>query len=272
MSNNIETISNTIKNISIDIQNKIFQQYNNEKDEQILSNCDSIVNNIAKQNSNIKAIVSSYSQDMVTINIDGKYIMTYNPIDNLNLLSLSFSVGSIFTVYENEISKDTIVYCAYATYGPTFQFVSAVPDTKVEFLSYKDGNFIHNTDIVLSEKGKINSTAGDVTTFSSSHKELMKNFFDEGYRLRYSGSLSLDTHQILFKKGGLYSSPITTKDTNGTHTLAFELYCISTIVELCGGKSIDGMKRILDIETKDISLKSPVYFGSTYEINKIKTS
>jgi fructose-1,6-bisphosphatase I len=266
----VKNILQTIQNISIDIQSKVFQQYNSKNNDQVLEICDKIILDHCGKNNQIKSVVSSYTKEFVDINEDGSYILAYNPIDNLDLLSLAFSVGSIFTVYKNTISNNNIAYCAYAAYGPTFQFVSAVPNQDVSFLSFKDGQFKSNVAIKLNDKGKINSTAGCRALFLDSHKEQMKSFFDEGYRLRYSGSLALDTHQILFKKGGLYSSPVTKKDPNGTHSLVFELYTIATILELCGGYAIDGKNRILDIQASNLSTKSPVYFGSKNEIDKIK--
>ena len=195
---------------------------------------------------------------------------TYNTLVRLSKTLLPDARLSISKTQKNTISNKNIAYCAYAAYGPTFQFVSAVPNKDVDFLSFEDGQFQNNVTIKLNNKGKINSTAGCRASYLDSHKDQMKSFFDEGYRLRYSGSLALDTHQILFKKGGLYSSPVTKKDPNGTHSLVFELYTIATILELCGGYAIDGKNRILDIKASNLSTKSPVYFGSKNEIDKIK--
>jgi fructose-1,6-bisphosphatase I len=103
-----------------------------------------------------------------------------------------------------------------------------------------------------------------------SHKSLIESFFAEGYRLRFSDSLTLDTHQILFKKGGIYSSPKTESAPNGELELLFEAYPIAFILELVNGEAIDGVQRILDIKAEDLHQKTPIYFGSKYEIEKVK--
>ena len=122
----------------------------------------------------------------------------------------------------------------------------------------------------LNEKGKINSTAGKRSEFSKEHIELLDSFFNEGYRLRFSNSLALDTHQILFKKGGLYSSPATASNPEGTLNVIFEAFPIAFIMELANGAAIDGNKRILDIKSPDLDQKTPIYFGSKAEIKKVK--
>ena len=153
------------------------------------------------------------------------------------------------------------------------QLVFASKDEGVKYFSNEHGEFVQQDSLTLENKGKINWTAGIQNEFDLKHQELLQSFFNDGYRLRFSDSLALDTHQILFKRGGLYSSPSTSKDPNGTLDLAFEAYPISFIIELAGGVSIDGKNRILDIKLEDdISKKTPIYFGSKDELEKVKNS
>ena len=273
-------IFTAIKDIAKSIEDKVFSNYddfikadksNEDVNKDINKFCEDLITKQFSAVENIKSIVSQDTKEIVTINENGKYIVTYVSIDNIELLDLNFSLGTIFAIYENEICGANLVASSYVTYGPTFQLVFATKDDGVDFYSFDGVDFVEQDHFTLEKKGKINSTAGDVTTFDDAHKSLMKNFFDEGYRLRFSNSLALDTHQILFKRGGLYSSPSTKIDPNGTLDLAFEAYPISFIIELAGGEAIDGSNRILDIELKgDISKKTPIYFGSTQEISEVK--
>ncbi len=267
----MNNIFNTITKIAIGIEKEVFGNYNDQSNEEIYSYCNNLIKNESTLNSEIKAIISQDSKKIETINSDGKYILSYVAIDNIELLDVNFSLGTIIAIYENEIDAKNLKYSCYITYGPTFQIVFASKDNGVQFFSFDGVKFIEQDSFTLENKGKINSQGGDVTTFSKEHKQLMQNFFDDGYRLRFSNSLSLDTHQILFKRGGIYSSPSTSKDPNGILDLVFEAYPISSIVELAGGEAINGKKRILDIEFEgDISKKTPIYFGSKDEIGKVK--
>jgi len=269
----MNNIFKTITAIAIGIEQELFGNYNDQSNDEIYSYCNDLVKKETYLNSSIKAIISQDRKEIETVNSDGKYILSYVSIDNIDLLDVNFSLGTIIAIYEDDIAAKNLKYSCYITYGPTFQIVFASAKKGIQFFSFDGNDFIEQDSFVLENKGKINSQGGDVTTFSQEHKQLMQNFFDNGYRLRFSNSLSLDTHQILFKRGGIYSSPSTKKDPNGILDLVFEAYPISNIVELAGGEAIDGKTRILDIELEnDIAKKTPIYFGSKNEIGIVKQS
>ncbi len=271
-----------IENIAKGIENKVFSNYDDfavkgrsleDTNNEINKFCANLISDEFKNVKDIKSIIGQDTKEYITLNENGKYIVSYISIDNISLLDLNFSLGTIFAIYEDSIDGANLVASSYVTYGPTFQLVFATKDKGVQFISYDGESFKEQDSFKLEQKGKINSTGGDVPSFNESHKQLMQSFFDVGYRLRFSNSLALDTHQILFKRGGLYSSPSTKKDPNGTLDLAFEAYPISFIIELAGGVSTDGKNRILDLKLEDdISKKTPIYFGSQDEITKVKNS
>ncbi|QOG13165.1 fructose-bisphosphatase class I [Arcobacter sp. FWKO B] len=273
-------IFNAVSNIAVDIEKDIFNGLSDEffdvkiEDDElhskIYTKCTQIIETELEKVRSVKGALSKDKKQMCTINPNGKYIVAYVSIDNVELLDVDYSLGTIFCVYENEISPKNIKASAYITYGPTFQMVFATQSEGVKFFSYEDSQFVQKESFRLSSSGKINSTGGDIAAWTSEHKDLMQSFFDSGYRLRFSDSLVLDTHQILFKRGGIYSNPATKNDPNGTMELVFECYPISFIVELAGGMAIDGKYRILDIESLNVHHKSPFYFGSTNEIQKVK--
>lgn len=267
----MKSILTTITAVATQIDKKIFKNYNDESASEVFHFCNTLVYNEAIKNKNIKSIVSQDEKELKLLNEDGKYIISYVSIDNVDILNLGFSVGTIFTIYDGFLDNKHLKYSCYVTHGPTLQLVFASEENGVQFFAHDGNEFIEQNHFKLENKGKINSTGGDVTSFSKEYKKLMQSFFDEGYRLRFSNSLSLDTHQILFKRGGIYSSPSTSKDPDGILELAFEGYAIAFILELCSGEAIDGEQRILDIPLDgDLSKKTPIYFGSTYEIGKIK--
>ncbi|MEA3554302.1 MAG: hypothetical protein U9R39_07880 [Campylobacterota bacterium] len=275
-------ILTAIENIAKEIEDKVFSNYDDfalssnsveETNNNINKFCANLISEQFKKVKDVKSIIGQDTKEYTQLNNDGKYIVSYISIDNINLLDLNFSLGTIFAIYKDTIDGANLVASSYVTYGPTFQLVFATKENGVQFLSYDGDFFIEQDSFKLEKKGKINSTGGDVPLFNESHKQLMQSFFDVGYRLRFSNSLALDTHQILFKRGGIYSSPSTSKDPNGTLDLAFEAYPISFIIELAGGISIDGKNRILDIKLENnISKKTPIYFGSKDELEKVKNS
>jgi len=277
----MDSVFNAITNISKIIENKVFTNYDefvviddlNQTNINVQQYCDEIAKKEFKSIGSVKSIVTQDDKKTEVLNENGRYVISFIAIDNIDLLDLGFSVGSIFGVYDDHIEGHSLVASCYVTYGPTFQLVYATKDLGVEFYAFDGKDFIDVKPFQLENKGKINSTDGDVTTFSDNHKKLVSGLFDEGYRLRLSNSLSLDMHQILFKRGGLYSSPKTQKDPDGKRDLVFEAYPIAYIIELAGGEAIDGENNISDLKLDgDISKKTPLYFGSKYEIGKVKAS
>ena len=275
----MDSIFNAIVNVAKGIEDKVFNNYadfsnnrsKNEIDNAIYSFCTNLVQTQFKNVNNIKGTIGQDTKEYVSLNEEGKYIISYVSIDNIDLLDLNFSLGTIIAIYENNLEADNLIASCYITYGPTFQIVLASDKIGVEFFSFDGEKFVDQESFKLENKGKINSTAGDVSSFDNDHKNLMQSFFDEGYRLRFSNSLCLDTHQILFKRGGIYSSPSTATDPNGTLDLLFEAYPISFIIEHAGGIATNGENRIMDIKMEgELSKKTPIYFGSNYEITQVK--
>ena len=83
----------------------------------------------------IKGAIGKDKKQLCLINENGKYLVSYVSIDNIELLDVDFSLGSIFTVYENEMDANNIKAAIYITYGPTFQLVFASKNEGVKFFS-----------------------------------------------------------------------------------------------------------------------------------------
>ena len=264
----MKKIFNNIEKIAVEIQNDIFKNYDNFKNTNtIINHCETIIKK--HLNNSAKAIVSITDKKILELNTNNKYIVTYVPIDTPSLLDSNFSLGSIFSIYDTKIDIDNLQSVCYITYGPTFQLVYATKDDGVGYYDYENNTFIKQGILTLNKKGKINSTGGDRTTWSDKHKEDMQYFFDNGYRLRFSNSLCLDTHQILFKKGGIYSNPTTKQDPKGLINLVFEAYPIAFVIIKANGKAIDSKIDILNKPYKTLEDKTPFYFGSEEEISYI---
>lgn len=272
-------VFNAISNIAITIEKDVFQSCTDFLDttksdeaihQDVYEHCRRVIESEFEKVKSVKGAMGKDKKQLCTINNNGKYLVSYVAVDNIELLDVDFALGSMFAIYENEFNAQSLKASIYITYGPTFQIVFASKSEGVKFFSYKHGELIQKESFELTNKGKINSTAGIQSQWSPKHKALIQSFFDEGYRLRFSDSLTLDTHQILFKKGGIYSSPATTSNPDGILELIFEAYPIAFIMELVNGEAIDGEKRILDIECTEFHQKTPIYFGSKYEIQHVK--
>ena len=269
-----KTIENIAKKISNELKFAEFgytQNQNSTGDTQLKFDVlsDKIIENEFKNTSLVKALVSEEKDGMLTINEKGEFIVAYDPLDGSSLFDVNFAIGSIFGIYKNEISSENLVAAAYTLYGPRLEMVVCENSPKLYRLNPQN-EFVFVNELKLKEKGKLNATGATQKGWSEKHKKLVNCLFEEGYRLRYSGAMVSDLHQILIKGGGLFSYPATTDAPNGKLRVTFEVLPFAYIYEKAGGATTNGTSNSLfEIKIEKIHQTSPCFFGSKYEIAKL---
>ena len=217
----------------------------------------------------VKILASEEKEHPIEINPDGKYFVGYDPLDGSSLVDVNLSVGSIFGIYEGGFSGPNLVASAYVVYGPRTELVIAT--VKAERFRLAGEEFIFMEELSLKEKGKLNAPGATQKEWYPHHKKLIESLFAEGYRLRYSGGMVPDLHQILVKGGGLFSYPGTNDKPNGKLRKIFEVFPFALIYEKAGGEAIDDIgRRLLELGCEDVHETTPCFFGSRYEIAKVK--
>lgn len=217
----------------------------------------------------IKEIVSEEKEDKTPLHVDGIYGIGYDPLDGSSLIDVNLSVGSIFGIYEGGYSGAHLKAAIYVVYGPRVELVIAMDDVKLYRLN-KKGEFVFIKNIVLKEKGKLNAPGATQMGWEPRHKAMIDAIFMDGYRLRYSGGMVPDLHQILLKGGGLFSYPSTSDVPNGKLRMIFEVFPFAFVYEKAGGSAIDGKRRILDLSPNHPHDTTPCFFGSHAEIERVK--
>ncbi|QKF59425.1 class 1 fructose-bisphosphatase [Aliarcobacter lanthieri] len=228
---------------------------------------DKIIEDIFAKIPTIKAIVSEEQDEIKKINENGKYLIAYDPLDGSSLVDVNLSVGSIFGIYENEFNAKNIIASVYVVFGPRVEMVVTTNEVKMYRLLNNEFKFIQN--IKLNEKGKLNAPGSTQNCWTTFHKQLIDDIFNDGYRLRYSGGMVPDLHQILLKGGGLFSYPATSDRPKGKLRQLFEVFPFALTFEKAGGKAINGKKRVLEISTTHIHDTTACFFGSNTEINRV---
>jgi len=216
----------------------------------------------------VKTLISEEKDKALHVRDSGRYIIGYDPLDGSSLVDVNLSVGSIFGIYEDGISGANLKCAAYVVYGPRTELVIA-QEIVEHYRLGNDGKFKLLGQLKLGQKGKLNAPGGTQQYWPKFHKELIDSLFQNGYRLRYSGGMVPDLHQILCKGGGLFSYPSTTDVPKGKLRLVFEVFPFAFIYEKAGGQAIDGKGRILDLIPTHPHDTSPCFFGSNYEISQV---
>ncbi len=253
------TIFETIKHIAIKIDHEIktedlgYSDSSNSSGEDQLKldvKSDYIIEEAFKNISIVKALVSEEKEGVLELHADGKYTICYDPLDGSSLADVNLSVGSIFGIYEGELKGENLVASAYVVYGPRIELVLATKEKNHNTTEHKKDFSILFDEITLDEKGKINAPGGTQQNWVDHHKKFVDALFAEGYRLRYSGGMVPDLHQILLKGGGIFSYPGTSDTPNGKLRQLFEVIPFAFIYEQAGGQAInDKGMRLMELGT-----------------------
>lgn len=266
----IQRSAKRIKN-AIDIKDIGYSQQENSSGEtqlQLDIQCDMIIEEEFSKVAAVHTISSEEKEHAEELHANGKYFISYDPLDGSSLVDVNLSVGSIFGIYEGGFGAENMVASCYVVYGPRVEMVFA--QNKVKLYLLQAGDFEYVKEIRLTEKGKLNAPGGTQQNWEPYHKEMVDSFFKEGYRLRYSGGMVPDLHQILLKGGGLFSYPGTSDKPEGKLRRLFEVFPFAFVYEKAGGEAIDGKGRLLELGYRHLHDTSPCFFGSKYEIARVK--
>jgi len=259
-----------IKN-AIDVKDIGYSNQANSSGEtqlQLDIQCDLIIEEEFSQITSIHTIASEEKEKEMLLHEDGKYFIAFDPLDGSSLIDVNLSVGTIYGIYEGSFDAKNMVASCYVVHGPRVEMVFAHNKVKLHLLQGENWEFVK--EIRLTEKGKLMAPGGTQQNWPTYHKDMIDDFFKDGYRLRYSGGMVPDLHQILLKGGGLFSYPATSDKPEGKLRKLFEVFPFAFIYKIAGGGAIDGKNDLMSIDCKHIHDTSPCFFGSKHEIAKVK--
>ncbi|MEA1873348.1 MAG: class 1 fructose-bisphosphatase [Bacteroidota bacterium] len=239
-------------------------------------------------------ITSEENDEMILfdddLSLDGKYIISMDPLDGSSNIDVNVSIGTIFSIYrrvslrgEKATLEDFLqpgnkqVAAGYVLYGSSTMMVYSTGLGTTGFtLDNTIGEFcLSHPYIVTPKQGKIFSVnQGNFINFPQGTKEYIKycqekdNATNRPYSARYIGSLVADFHRNLMK-GGVFMYPKTASAPTGKLRLLYECNPIAFLAEQAGGLATDGLgNRILDIQPTDIHQRVPFYTGSKDMVQK----
>jgi len=278
----MKTIFNTIKTIALEIDHAIktadlgYSDSENSSGEDQLKldvQSDLIIEKAFAPVGIVKNLVSEEKEGVLELNEGGIYTICYDPLDGSSLVDVNLSVGSIFGIYKGELEGKNLVASVYVVYGPRIELVIAEHGKKPMLSRVIGDEFKEIGEINMEEKGKLNAPGGTQQNWCDYHKTFIDDLFAEGYRLRYSGGMVPDLHQIMLKGGGLFSYPGTSDKPHGKLRQLFEVIPFAFMYEQAGGQAINnkGM-RLMELIPSHPHDTSPCFFGSNYEIEALKVA
>ncbi len=261
-----------------------------QKKLDVISN--DLLKDILVANPYVRGVGSEEEDYTIAANADGKYLVTFDPLDGSSNIDVNLSVGTIFSVLEaqDDTSGDNQevflqngrkqVAAGYVLYGPSALLVMTTGNG-VSFytLDRNMGEFIQTkSNIQIPE-----DTAEFAINMSNQRfwEPEMKQYIDdclqgeEGplgkrYNMRWVASMVAEVHRILVR-GGIFMYPYDNRDPSkaGKLRLMYEGNPMSMIVEQAGGASSTGRIDIMDVAPEGIHDRVPVVLGSKNEVAKV---
>lgn len=225
------------------------------------------------------AIASEEDEELVdTGNHNAKYVVAIDPLDGSSNIDVNVAVGTIFSIYrrvtpigtpptlEDILQKgNQLVAAGYILYGSSTMLV-LTSGSGVNGFTYEPSlgeYYLSHPNMRMPKKGKIYSiNESSFAEFSSGVQDYIRYCHAENYSARYIGSFVADFHRNLLK-GGIFMYPQSSKAPKGKLRLIYEAYPLAFLVEQAGGMAVDGERRILDIEAKELHQRVPLFIGSS---------
>ena len=221
----------------------------------------------------VKQVGSEEEKEVIQVDSEkGHFGVTIDPLDGSSLIPTNLAVGIIISIYENgEIMSGlrNITQAFYILLGPLTLMVFADKNGVSQFVCNKKGVLDLVKEHLIITEGNLYSPGGLRKEWTNSHRDLIRNLEEEGFKLRYSGSFVPDFHQILIY-GGIFTYPALLDKPKGKLRLLFEVGPMAFIAEKAGGAAIDGRNRILEITPTEVDQRTPVYIGSKKLIEELK--
>jgi fructose-1,6-bisphosphatase I len=215
----------------------------------------------------------------------GKYCLLFDPLDGSSNIDVNVPVGTIFSVVrkitrgrDGEL-EDMLqpgrrqVAAGYVIYGSSTMLVYTTGQGVHGFtLDPSIGEFLlSHRDIRIPDAGRYLSVNDSYEQlWDDNVRKLMRAYRGldgdrKALNTRYVGSLVADFHRNLLG-GGIFAYPANKKSPKGKLRLLYEANPLAFIVEQAGGAASDGTQRVLDLAPTELHQRTPLYIGSTSEV------
>ena len=198
-------------------------------------------------------IMSEEDETINEINLNGNYVVAFDPLDGSTNISSNLSCGSILGIYKVNKKGDTlfsgedIVLAGYSLYSQTLQIVWTNKDSVTMYQVNKNNELVYplNLKKYPLSKQKFGCISGDSLTdnFDSfwllCQLKIMNGDTINNYRNRWSGCMVADVHRIVLS-GGFFCYPSSEKNKYGKLRIWYESIPMGTIIRAMGGRVVYG--------------------------------
>ena len=256
---------------------------------------DVISNDILKEvllgNRLVRGVASEEEDDPVFGYPEGRFLVTFDPLDGSSNIDINVSVGTIFSILEvpDTDAPDSVdlflqpgrkqVASGYVLYGPSAVLALTTGQGVNMFTLAHTGDFL-----LTRENVQIPHATKEFAINMSNHRHwepAMRNYVgdllagsegprEKNYNMRWIASMVAEVHRVL-TRGGIFTYPWDSRDPRkpGKLRLMYEGNPMSLLIEQAGGLSTTCYTNIMDIEPQNIHQRVAVALGSREEVESL---
>ncbi len=238
----------------------------------------------------VKAMSSEEEEHVVPCDPDGKYLVSFDPLDGSSNTEINSLIGTIFSIFHAPqwmepddpsafVQPGTqMVAAAYVLYGPsTMLAMTTGRGTHLYTLDKTHGGFLlTQANIQLPQQ----TAEYAINASNQRHWDTpMQRYVSElvagkegprkkDYNMRWVAAMVGDIHRVLCR-GGIFMYPADKRnpEQTGKLRLLYEANPMAFLIEQAGGKASTGERRIMEVVPTDIHQRVPVIMGSSEEVD-----
>jgi fructose-1,6-bisphosphatase I len=239
----------------------------------------------------VKAISSEEEDHSVAGDENGKYIVSFDPLDGSSNIDINSLIGTIFSIHEapedikagdDDMFKqagDKQVCAGYVLYGPSTMLVMTTGSgTHFYVLDRTHGGFL-----LVERNVQVPTDTQEFAVNMSNQRfwqPAMQNYIDDllagdtgprskNFNMRWIAAMVGDIHRVLCR-GGIFTYPADSRKPEQPYKLRlmYEANPMAFLLEQAGGLAMTSQGRIMDIEPESIHQRVEVIMGSKNEVEK----
>lgn len=239
----------------------------------------------------VKAISSEEEDHSVAGDENGKYIVSFDPLDGSSNIDINSLIGTIFSIHEapkdiaagdDDMFKqagDKQVCAGYVLYGPSTMLVMTTGSgTHFYVLDRTHGGFL-----LVERNVQVPADTQEFAVNMSNQRfwqAPMQNYVDDllagdtgprekNFNMRWIAAMVGDIHRVLCR-GGIFTYPADSRKPEQPYKLRlmYEANPMAFLLEQAGGLAMTSEGRIMDIEPNSIHQRVEVIMGSKNEVEK----
>ncbi|MFC6671764.1 class 1 fructose-bisphosphatase [Marinobacterium aestuariivivens] len=254
---------------------------------------DIIANDVLKKvlldNRLVAGLASEEEDDPVAGNPEGRFLVTFDPLDGSSNIDINVSVGTIFSILELPAGEHPAHHSAYLQNGRrqlASGYVLYGPSAVLALTTGQGVNFFtlaHTGDFILTQENVQVPVETKEFAINMSNQRFwepaMRSYIGDllqgsdgprgkNYNMRWIASMVAEVHRVL-TRGGIFSYPWDGREPQkpGKLRLMYEGNPMSLLIEQAGGLASTCYQPILDVEPTEIHQRVSVALGSRNEVD-----